>query len=158
MWLKNRADSNAFNNLFAELWLRHAEEGVPSCNVTRIQLAILLKNQLLSMYFLGSWPQVQKFHFLESLSGCFRWRNSWNEMFKIIFYGTHLCGYLWILNEIHLCVLVVLVASVVLVALVAFLYAWKSLQIIIFVSNTPDTHILCISFLQTGFFKLVFHS
>ena len=156
--MKNRADSSAFNNLFAEFWLRHAEEGVPSYNVTRIQLAILLKVNSCLCIFLGSWPKVQKFHFLESLSGCFRWRNPWNKMFKIIFYGTHLCGYLWILNEIHLCVLVVLAASVVLVALVAFLYAWKSLQFMIFFPSTPDTHILCISFLQTGFFKLVFNS
>ena len=30
-------------------------------------------------------------------------RPPWNEMFKIIFFRAHLCCYLWILNEMHLC-------------------------------------------------------
>ena len=50
-WLKNRADSNAYNNIFAELWLRDAEEGVPFRNVTRIQLLTWLKSEFFYMYF-----------------------------------------------------------------------------------------------------------
>ena len=49
-WLKNRADSNAYNNIFAELWLRDAEEGVPFRNVTRIQLLTWLKSEFFYMW------------------------------------------------------------------------------------------------------------
>ena len=78
MWMKNRADSSAFNNLFAEFWLRHVEEGVPSYNVTRIQLAILLKNQLLSMYFFRFLTTSAKISF----SRISQWLLSMEEFMK----------------------------------------------------------------------------
>ena len=65
--LNNRADSSAYNNLFPEFWLREVEEGLPFRNVARIHLATLLKHELFYMYFLGSWPQVEKLHFVEPL-------------------------------------------------------------------------------------------
>ena len=50
-WLKRRTDFSACNNLFAELWLCDAGECVPFCDVRRIELVTLLKNELFYMYF-----------------------------------------------------------------------------------------------------------
>ena len=47
--VEKRADSSAYNNIFAELWLCDVE-GVLFHNVTRTQLVTLLKNELFHIY------------------------------------------------------------------------------------------------------------
>ena len=74
------------------------------------------------MYFLGSWPQKKK-KIIKPPSGCFRWRNPWNELFKMLHFKKHIYCYFWALNEICLsCTLLVLLH--LLCSLSVFHFSW----------------------------------
>ena len=98
----------------------------------------------------------EKGHFIEPSSGCFRWRNPWNKMFKMFYFKTHLCGYFRTLNEIYLAVLAALAASVVLVELLSFV-VHESHKISLNYFFCILIFSACMNFLQTNSFWFFIH-
>ena len=123
-----------FEKIFAKVF---------SCrNITRIQLAALLKNELFYLYSLGSWPQKENSDFVEPLSVCFRWGNPLNEMFKMFHFRTSLwllLNFKWNLPLFQLLLLLHLLCSL------SFLHSLclkraKSLRIVHFVIHLYFLH------------------